>query len=133
LLTGWGGLQQSDLPDHIFKLEAAPHDWLFPRMTAVVHHGGAGTTAAGLRAGVPNIVVPFFLDQPFWGHRVKTLKVGPAPIPHKQLSIERLTNVIQLAVNDAAMHQQAAELGERIRAEDGVKAAIDLINSSFSE
>jgi UDP:flavonoid glycosyltransferase YjiC (YdhE family) len=133
LLTGWGGLQQSDLPDHIFKLEAAPHDWLFPRMAAVVHHGGAGTTAAGLRAGVPSIIVPFFLDQPFWGHRVKTLRVGPAPIPHKQLSIERLTNAIQLAVNDTSMRQRAAELGERIRAENSIKTAVNLINSGFSE
>jgi UDP:flavonoid glycosyltransferase YjiC (YdhE family) len=133
LLTGWGGLQQTDLPDHIFKLEAAPHDWLFPRMAAVVHHGGAGTTAAGLRAGVPNIIVPFFLDQPFWGHRVKTLKVGPAPISRKQLSIERLSNAIQFAVKNTAIRQRAAELGERIRAENGVKAAVDLINSGFSE
>ena len=69
LLSGWGGLQAADLPDNVFMLKAAPHDWLFPRMAAVVHHGGAGTTAAGLRAGVPSIIVPFFADQPFWGRQ----------------------------------------------------------------
>lgn len=133
LLTGWGELQQSDLPEYVFKLETAPHDWLFPRMAAVVHHGGAGTTAAGLRAGIPNIIVPFFLDQSFWGHRVQALGVGPAPIPRKQLFAERLTTAIQIAVNDTAMRRRAAELGKHIRAEDGVKTAVDLINTSFSQ
>ncbi len=67
LLSGWGGLQANRLPDSIFLLDSVSHSWLFPRMSAVVHHGGAGTTAAGLRAGVPTVVIPFFGDQPFWG------------------------------------------------------------------
>lgn|GEM_PF-176245 len=78
LLTGWGGLAATD---NVFVLESAPHSWLFPRMAAVVHHGGAGTTAEGLRAGVPAVVVPFAFDQPFWGARLQALGVGPAPIP----------------------------------------------------
>ncbi|MBZ0297475.1 MAG: glycosyltransferase, partial [Anaerolineae bacterium] len=84
IATGWGGLETSDLPETIFKLDQAPHDWLFPRMSAVVHHGGAGTTAAGLRAGRPTIICTFIADQPFWGQRVHALGAGSKPIPQKQ-------------------------------------------------
>ncbi len=80
LQTGWGGLSNADLPDDVFKVDALPHDWLFPRMAAVVHHGGSGTTAAGLRAGIPTVIIPVFGDQPFWGQRVFELGAGPAPI-----------------------------------------------------
>jgi sterol 3beta-glucosyltransferase len=80
LLSGWGGLAQADLPESIFQVEHAPHGWLFPRVAAVVHHGGAGTTAAGLRAGRPTVIVPFFGDQPFWGRIVAARGVGPQPI-----------------------------------------------------
>jgi len=73
LSSGWGGLKTDDLPETVFAISSIPHSWLFPRMRAVVHHGGAGTTAAGLRAGVPSILVPFFGDQPFWGRRVAQL------------------------------------------------------------
>jgi sterol 3beta-glucosyltransferase len=83
LATGWGGLQTSDLPDSVFQIKAVPHDWLFPQMAAVVHHGGAATTAAGFRAGVPTVVCPFFGDQPFWGKLVAALGVGSEPVPRK--------------------------------------------------
>jgi sterol 3beta-glucosyltransferase len=69
LVTGWGGLETEEEPDNVFKVENAPYDWLFPRMAAVVHHGGAGTTAAGLQAGKPSVICPFVADQPFWGQR----------------------------------------------------------------
>lgn len=128
LLTGWGGITNADLPDHVFKIDAAPHDWLFPRMAAVVHHGGAGTTAAGLAAGVPSILTPFFADQPFWAWRVEQLGVGPTAIPQKQLTVERLAGAITQAVSDCAMQRRAAELGQRIRAEDGVGAAVAVVN-----
>ncbi len=127
LLTGWGGLGAIDLPETIFKLDAAPFTWLFPRMAAVVHHGGAGTTSAGLRAGVPSIIVPFFADQPFWGRRVADLGVGPAPIPRRQLTADRLAQAIQTAVTDQAMRQRAAELGAKIRSEDGIARAVEVI------
>ena len=71
LLTGWGGLRPELVPDNVFVLDSAPHSWLFPRMAAVVHHGGAGTTAEGLRAGVPTVIVPFAFDQPFWGRGLR--------------------------------------------------------------
>ena len=86
IATGWGGLDAAGLPDSILKIDSAPHDWLFSRVRAVVHHGGAGTTAAGLRAGKPAIICPFMGDQPFWGNRVWKLGVGPAPIRPKRLS-----------------------------------------------
>jgi UDP:flavonoid glycosyltransferase YjiC (YdhE family) len=104
-----------------------PHSWLFPRLAAVVHHGGAGTTAAGLRAGVPSIIVPFMGDQPFWGERVRALGVGTAPLPRKQLTAERLAQAITTAVTDSEMRQRAAALGECIRDEDGIGEAVGYI------
>ncbi|MFO7322884.1 MAG: glycosyltransferase [Chloroflexota bacterium] len=128
LATGWGGLSAADLPPNAFLLDAAPHDWLFPRMAAVVHHGGAGTTAAGLRAGLPTIICPFLGDQPFWGRRVHALGVGPAPIPQKRLNADNLAEAIRAATTDSAMRARAAALGERIRAEDGVGNAVAIVN-----
>jgi sterol 3beta-glucosyltransferase len=128
LAVGWGGLRATDYPDTVFPVSSLPHSWLFPRMAAVVHHGGVGTTAAGLRAGVPSIIVPFSLDQPFWGRRVAELGVGPSPVPQKTLTEERLANAITRAVSDQAMRQSAAALGRSIRAEDGVEAAVACVD-----
>jgi UDP:flavonoid glycosyltransferase YjiC (YdhE family) len=129
LSTGWGGLKQEmlNLPDDVLVVDQAPHDWLFPRMAAVVHHGGAGTTAAGLRAGVPTITVPFFFDQPFWGQQVARLGAGPPPIPHKRITAANLAAAIHRAVTDERMQARAAELGRRIRAEDGVAMAVQCL------
>lgn len=127
LLTGWGGMQKTDLPASVFMVDSIPHAWLLPRVAAVVHHGGAGTTAAGLRAGVPSIVIPFLGDQPFWGRRVHNLGVGPAPIPRSKLTVDRLAQAIQEAVTNTAMRQRAAELGSKIQAEDGIANAVELI------
>jgi sterol 3beta-glucosyltransferase len=93
----------------------------------VVHHGGAGTTGAGLRAGVPAVVCPFFADQPFWARRVHALGAGPPPVPARRMSVARLERAISEAVHDPAMRQWAAALGERIRREDGVGQAGDII------
>ena len=127
IATGWGGLDVGALPDTIFKIEAVPHDWLFERVTAVVHHGGAGTTAAGLRAGKPTVICPFMGDQPFWGRRVAELGVGSVPIPQKKLNADNLAVAIQKVTSDTQIQQQAAALGEKIRAEDGVARAIEFI------
>jgi sterol 3beta-glucosyltransferase len=129
LQSGWGGLSKANLPDTVFRVDSIPHSWLFPRVAAVVHHGGAGTTAAGLRAGVPTIVIPFFGDQPFWGQRVAELGVGVAPISRKQLTDERLAKAIHRAVTDQSMRQRAADLGAKIRAEDGIANAVAVINT----
>ena len=129
LMSGWSGLSATDLPGNVFMVNAIPHAWLFPRVAAVIHHGGAGTTAAGLRAGVPSIITPFFGDQSFWGQRVAALGVGPQAIPRKQLSAERLAQAIQTAVTDPAMRQRAADLGATIRAEDGIARAVEIIQT----
>ena len=127
IATGWGGLAAGDLPDSILKIEKAPHDWLFPRMAAVVHHGGAGTTAAGLRAGRPTLICPFMGDQPMWGDRVFGLGAGPKAVPQKKLSVEKLAQGLQQLTEDAGMRQRAQHLGEKINAEDGVATVVRLI------
>lgn len=124
LLADWGGLVAPPDGDDLFVADALPHDWLFPQMRAIVHHGGAGTTGAGLLAGVPSIVVPFAVDQPFWGGRVAALGVGPAPIPRQRLTRERLAAALRRTVTDEAMRERAAALGTRLRAEDGVAVAV---------
>lgn len=126
LLSGWGDLPSLLTSEDVLALEAAPHDWLFPRCKAVIHHGGAGTTAASLRAGIPNVVVPFAADQPFWGARVHALEAGPAPIPVRKLTVERL--VAALSESGSGRLRSGAEaIGRAIRAEDGVGTAVRLI------
>jgi UDP:flavonoid glycosyltransferase YjiC (YdhE family) len=122
--SGWAGLHAEDLPPEVFLLDYAPHDWLFPRMAAVVHHGGAGTTAAALRAGVPSLIVSHMGDQPYWGRRVQALGAGTAPIPRHLLNRDRLAAAIRTMTTDRHLQTRAAALGERIRAEDGIGAAV---------
>lgn len=133
LLGGWSELGSGDLPDFIFRVDAVPHDWLFPRMAAVVHHGGAGTAAAALRAGVPSVVVPWFGDQFFWGWRGQELGVGPKPIPRNKLTAAKLARAIQQAVSDEVIKRKAAQLGQQILAEDGVGTAVRLIEAFACE
>lgn len=127
LLGGWADLGSGDLPATVTKVDDVPHDWLFGHVAAVVHHGGAGTTAAGLRAGQPMVVVPYFADQPFWGYWVRRLGVGPAPIPRVQLTADRLAEAIKSATGNTVMRQRATDLGALLRAEDGVVNAVDVI------
>lgn len=130
LYAGWGGLKKEQLPSTVFMTDSVPHTWLFPRMAAVVHHGGVGTTAAGLAAGVPSIITPFFADQPFWGRRVYELGVGPKPIARRRLTVDNLTEAIGRAMSDEEMRKRAAFLGERIRAENGVAQAVTIIEQN---
>jgi UDP:flavonoid glycosyltransferase YjiC (YdhE family) len=127
LHAGWAGIGQRQLPDYVFRIEYAPYAWLFPRVAAVVHHGGSGTTAFGLRAGVPSLLVPFLFDQFYWGRRLAALGVGPEPVPFKKLSAQRLAKALAVAVGDNELRQRAAALGQKIRAEDGLGKAIDVI------
>lgn len=133
ILGGWAGLADGDLPETIIRLDGVPHDWLFPRMAAVVHHGGTGTTHAGLRAGVPNVIVPFFADQPFWADRVHSLGAGPPPILQADLTAEYLAEAIETAIGDETMRTQAAAVGRHIQGEDGVDAAVGIINRYLAE
>ena len=101
--------------------------WLFPRVAAVVHHGGAGTTAAGLRAGKPSVICPFFIDQPLWGKRVHALGAGPKPIPQKKLIVDTLAEAMVEAVRSPVHRDAAAKIGGIIRKEDGIGNANALI------
>jgi sterol 3beta-glucosyltransferase len=127
LQAGWGGLGNGDLPDTVFKIDYVPYSWLFPRMAMVIHHGGSGTTAMALRSGIPSCAVPFVFDQFYWGRRMAELGVGVKPIPHKQLTVERLLEAITVGVGSTEMRQTAAELGRKIRAENGITTATKLI------
>lgn len=127
--TGWGGLTAGDSPsDDVLVVDAVPHDWLFDRVSAVVHHGGAGTTAAGLRAGRPTLVCPFIGDQPFWGGRVRALGAGPEPLPAKHLVAGLATRLGEL-VRNPGYPQRAAAIGERIRSEDGPANAVAVLET----
>ena len=130
ILSGWSELiNQTD--NDLLYLDAVPHGWLLPRCKMIVHHGGAGTTSAGLRAGIPNIVVPFTADQPFWGSRVHAIGGGPKPILVKNLSVKNLTRAI-VDADDQLVRKRARDIGQRIRSEDGVKVAVELIESHVS-
>jgi sterol 3beta-glucosyltransferase len=98
-------------------IDSIPQSWLFPRVSAVVHQGGANTAAAGLRAGVPSVVIPFFGDQPFWGQRIADLGVGAEPISRKKLTAERLANAIVLT--NEGMRQRSASRGENFKVKTG--------------
>jgi len=128
LAAGWSGLGlDRQLPSTVFLLKSISHSWLFPQMSAIVHHGGAGTTGTALRAGIPSIVIPHFGDQHFWGRRVAELGAGPEPIARKKLSAERLAQAIYTATGDRAMKEKAISIGSQIRAENGIHQAIQII------
>ena len=131
LATGWGGLDDSMKTGRIHVLDAAPHDWLFPRCAAVVHHGGTGTTHEGLRWGRPSIVCPVFGDQPFWGQRVQATGAGPAPLPQKRLKPEKLAEAL-VAVREPAMTSRAAEIGKAMQEEPGADGAASVLDSFFA-
>jgi sterol 3beta-glucosyltransferase len=133
IVTAWGGLQVSEKSDRVFVIDTVPFEWLWPQCAAVVHHGGSGATSEGLRAGVPSIVVAFMADQPFWGQRVFELGCGPHPIMRKQLTPDRLAQAIEQAVTDRIMQQHAAEIGQRIRSEDGIVKAVQRIEQIATE
>jgi len=153
ILSGWGklsGKQSSDVLDasgktdnlpvvlsgqdnrsseqsaDILVMDAVPHDWLLPRCKAIIHHGGAGTTAAGLHSGIPNVVVSFAADQPFWGARVHAIGAGPQPLRIKKLTVEKL--VASLVEADGEISRTGAQTaGRKIRDENGIRAAVTLI------
>lgn len=117
---GWGGLgaDAMGIPEGVFMLGNVPHDWLFQHVSAVVHHGGAGTTAAGIATGKPTVVVPFFGDQPFWGAMVARAGAGPVPIPYKQLTADKLAAALAEALKPETL-EKAKAYGLKIKEENG--------------
>jgi sterol 3beta-glucosyltransferase len=124
LATSWGGLREMPSSADVFVAGEIPHETVFPRMAVVVHHGGAGTTAAAVRAGVPQVVCPFVGDQPFWGRQMRQLGVAPEPIAQTRVTASALAAAIRQAISDPAMIDAARRLGERVRSENGVAAAV---------
>ncbi len=120
---GWAQLGAGSLPAHVHLVDDLPHDWLFPRCAAVCHHGGAGTTAAGLRRGLPTVVVPFFGDQYFWGRIVAESGAGPVAVPIHALTAETLADAIAFALRPE-VRERAAVLGEKVRAQLGQEEAV---------
>ena len=118
------------LPENVIRIPGeVPYDWLFPRVAAAVHHGGAGTVATALRAGVPSVVVPVLPDQAFWAHRVSSLGAAPPPIPQKKLTAENLSGAIQWAATDPGMRLRCEALGARVASENGVEWAVEAFES----
>lgn len=116
---------------NIFLIEYVPHSWLYPRVRAAIHHGGAGTTSASLHAGVPAIVLPLAIDQFFWGERIHQAGLGPQPIPQRNLTAKKLADAIQQGLNDSSMREKAKAVSERLSREDGVQAAMRVMRECF--
>ncbi len=130
MARGWAGLRAEDRSDGagaIHLIEDAPHEELFPLMDGVVHHGGAGTVAAGLRAGKPSFICPFLVDQPFWGMRVNNLGIGPPPIRPKNWTVSGLERSFRALVSNAGYKRRAVEMAAKLKSEDGVGRAVDLV------
>jgi sterol 3beta-glucosyltransferase len=131
VLSGWSDIKNESTSDLLY-IESAPHDWLLPKCKMIVHHGGAGTTSAGLRAGIPTIVIPFTADQPFWGNQIYKMGVGAKPILVKNLSVNKLMKAIVEAESDVVC-KQSQVTGQAIRSERGVDEAVNLIESYVLE
>lgn len=132
IYSGWAGLNANNLPDDIFLLDGAPHDWLFPRMAGVIHHGGAGTTAAGIRAGVPTTVISHMGDQPYWGRRVHELGIGGKFIRRHDLTTESLAQAIREMIDNPQITENSRTLAQKINQEDGVAEAVKVFNQLLS-
>lgn len=132
LLQGWGSLGATSLPAWAHVEREAPHAWLYPRSRAVVHHGGAGTTGAGVRSGTPSLIVPLGFDQQFWGTRLHALGVSPPPIRRRDLTVESLAAALRTARTDSRMRAAASALGAVVSAEDGTGVALARIEAHFA-
>lgn len=136
LMTGWGALTKENLPegfnpDQVFFMENVPHDWLFSQMKAVVHHGGAGTTSSGFKAGVPQWIIPHFADQYFWGERVHQLGCGPKPVCRKKMQVKDwIKNLADLSANKN-YESAASTISHKIVQEDGVQNAVQIIENWY--
>ncbi|PRX96787.1 glycosyltransferase [Allonocardiopsis opalescens] len=129
--AGWAGLA-AEAGDDVIAVGEVPHGWLFPRMAAVVHHAGAGTTAAALRAGVPAVPVPAAADQPFWADRITRIGVSPGPVPFRRVTAERLGEAVRAAVTERRYREQAGRLADIIATEDGAGSVLRVVDALAS-
>jgi len=130
--TGWGGMTKRHSSELVHWLDGVvPHSWIFPRVSAVVHHGGAGTTAAGLRAGRPTLICPFFADQSFWGAVVETHGLGPRPLPRAEMTVDVLAAVMRAAAHTPSFAAAAAKMGARMGAEDAVNRIVAEVTKAW--
>lgn len=133
LLSGWSGRDEATASPRVLRLRSAPHGWLFPRVRAVVHHGGAGTCAAALLAGTPQVVVPHFGDQNFWATRLHKCGVAPPPLPRRRLTAAALATALNAAATRAEYRTAARGLAARIALEDGIGAAVRAVHHHLTE
>lgn len=131
LYSGWAELGQTDLPERVFRLDYAPHPWLFPRVSAAVHHAGAGTSAAALRAGTPSVPIPHSGDQPFWARRLYGIGAATQPLARKRLEPETLKSRIQEAISDPFISERASSIGVKIRSEKAGEAAVNAVENAL--
>lgn len=132
LQSGWAGLGDIPLPSHVTRAGFVPHSWLHARAACIVHHGGAGTTASALRAGVPQAIVWHLGDQPMWGKNMERLGVAPATIPHHALTAPWLRKTLDRLLTDETMIARAKTIGDAVRAEDGTGVAVRAIEKAMS-
>jgi len=133
IIQGWkAGIKQLTLPPNIYAAASLPHSWLLPKCAGIVHHGGYGTTAAGLRAGIPALVIPHIADQFYWGMQIFELEVGPQAIPRTKLDTNRLAAALKELIRNEQIRSKATELGKQIRSENGVENAVVLIEQAFA-
>ncbi len=133
IIQGWEpALAQLHLPPSVYAAGSLPHSWLLPRCRGIVHHGGFGTTSAGLRAGIPALVIPHMVDQFYWAQRVNELGVGLPPVRRHQLEVKGLAAAIYSLAHDAELHNSAAILGAKIRHERGIENAVRLIEETYN-
>lgn len=131
ILSGWRDVKNKSSKEILYR-NSVSHTWLLPRCKMVIHHGGAGTTSAGLRAGIPNLVIPHTADQPFWGSRVHEIGAGPRPIPVKKLSVMNLTRTIQEA-DEPGLRKHVQHIGQALSNESGVENAVAQIEKTSNE
>ncbi len=133
IIQGWNEIYQEEISHtDIYFTGSMPHDWLFDQVQAVIHHGGFGTTAAVLRAGVPGIVIPHVIDQFYWGQRVAQLGTGPKPIRRSKINVANIREALSQAMFNVAIRENARRMGEYIRSDpDGVKTAVSIIESEI--
>lgn len=133
IIQGWeAGIKQLTLPSNIYAADSLPHSWLLPQCSAVVHHGGYGTTAAGLRAGIPALVIPHIADQFYWGKQIYELGVGPQSIPRTKVDSKGLAAALDELIRNEQISAAASTLGKQIRSENGIENAVHLIEEVFA-